>query len=263
MSYINPLINRDSNEEKKKTKIVRVLLEELNKNINNHHYPLSDIESLAENIKEVGLLDPLLVYRNEDGDYIILSGHRRFEALKMLAHQGYEDYSEVSCKVVEVENVNQEIEILVSANAQRQWSVDEKMSLVGWLSEFYDQLDDERRPPGRKRRTLSVWTNFSERSIQDYLIELDNRQKGQEKQEDTSQERREAAPTLYSQKKTEYNILKETLKIKKQFSKIIDYCLENNFALELIQKMEKDMIDFVELVQWRSEGQNESNHRDE
>lgn len=47
-------------------------------------YAVSGVEELASNIQLCGLMDPLRVRKAEDG-YTIVSGHRRFAALKLLA----------------------------------------------------------------------------------------------------------------------------------------------------------------------------------
>ena len=47
-------------------------------------YSLSGVDDLAANIQLCGLMDPLRVRKAEDG-YTIVSGHRRFAALKLLA----------------------------------------------------------------------------------------------------------------------------------------------------------------------------------
>ena len=45
---------------------------------------LKDIKSLVSSIKNIGLIQPIVVYRNEEteGNYIIVDGRRRFEACK-------------------------------------------------------------------------------------------------------------------------------------------------------------------------------------
>ncbi|WP_250277601.1 ParB/RepB/Spo0J family partition protein [[Clostridium] colinum] len=45
-----------------------------------------DLEELAESIKDEGLLNPIILWKKDD-DYIILSGHNRVEALKMLGYE--------------------------------------------------------------------------------------------------------------------------------------------------------------------------------
>lgn len=63
-------------------------------------YELSDIDALAENIALFGLRQPLRVREQADGTYMIVSGHRRYTALKkIIAEDGREDLREVPCIV--------------------------------------------------------------------------------------------------------------------------------------------------------------------
>lgn len=63
-------------------------------------YELSDIDALAENIALFGLRQPLRVREQPDGAYMIVSGHRRYTALKkIIAEDSREDLREVPCIV--------------------------------------------------------------------------------------------------------------------------------------------------------------------
>lgn len=63
-------------------------------------YELSDIDALAENIALFGLRQPLRVREQADDTYMIVSGHRRYTALKkIIAEDGREDLREVPCIV--------------------------------------------------------------------------------------------------------------------------------------------------------------------
>ena len=58
-------------------------------------YPVDDIKSLADSIESFGLLQPLLVKKDaENKKFIIIAGHRRFNAIKYLILQNRidEDY---------------------------------------------------------------------------------------------------------------------------------------------------------------------------
>ena len=48
-----------------------------------------DLEELAESIKDEGLLNPIILWKRYD-EYIILSGHNRIEALKILGYKSLE-----------------------------------------------------------------------------------------------------------------------------------------------------------------------------
>jgi len=63
-------------------------------------YELSDIDALAENISLFGLRQPLRVREQPDSSYMIVSGHRRYTALKkIIGEDGREDLREVPCIV--------------------------------------------------------------------------------------------------------------------------------------------------------------------
>lgn len=64
----------------------------------NNFYELKGIEELAGNIELLGLQQPVLVRKVADG-YMIVSGHRRTAALRMLVEDGREDLRQVPCIV--------------------------------------------------------------------------------------------------------------------------------------------------------------------
>lgn len=64
----------------------------------NNFYSLDGIEDLAANIETVGLQQPLRV-RRSGGDYIIVSGHRRAAAIRLLVKDGRSDLAAVPCIV--------------------------------------------------------------------------------------------------------------------------------------------------------------------
>lgn len=67
----------------------------------NNFYELSGLDDLASNIALCGLQQPLRVRRmpGDESQVIILSGHRRYAALKMLADEGRDDLRDVPCIV--------------------------------------------------------------------------------------------------------------------------------------------------------------------
>ena len=98
------------------------------------------ILDLANNIKKSNeLLDPITVYKNDDGNYTILSGHRRFEAMKILGK------SEIPCFIHEKPaDVYEEQEILLSGNFHRSKPEDIKKELSK-AAQNWEDMPDERR----------------------------------------------------------------------------------------------------------------------
>ena len=68
-------------------RLERIELHLIDKNPRNY-YSVDGIDSLADNIATVGLLEPLIVTRTPDARYMLLSGHRRRAALARLADDG-------------------------------------------------------------------------------------------------------------------------------------------------------------------------------
>lgn len=65
----------------------------------NNFYQLSGIEELAANIELFGLQQPIRVRKQENGRYMIVSGHRRRAALEVLAKDDPEKWQEAGCIV--------------------------------------------------------------------------------------------------------------------------------------------------------------------
>ena len=101
-------------------------------------YPIIDIETLAEDISINGLNHNLVIRPIEDGFYEIISGERRYSALKSLVDKGDNKYSKVPCKIVNLNDVDSEI-TLIQANAQtRELSDSDKLKQIERLTELYN-----------------------------------------------------------------------------------------------------------------------------
>ena len=72
--------------------VVKIPVEKLIENNFNAEIPVEDLSELAESIREVGLMNPVLVYAKEDGSYEIISGHRRVRAMRDILN-----LSEIPC----------------------------------------------------------------------------------------------------------------------------------------------------------------------
>lgn len=65
-----------------KDRIVELPIAKLHESPLNKNMPLSNIDTLAESIRQNGLQEPLLVYAKEDGTYEVYAGHRRLHATR-------------------------------------------------------------------------------------------------------------------------------------------------------------------------------------
>lgn len=84
-------------------------------------YKVEDIESLAKDIKEHGLKQNLEVIHEpcEDGEYRIISGERRWEALKALVSEGLKKFEIATCRIVSPHDPDKEQIEIISANSYR------------------------------------------------------------------------------------------------------------------------------------------------
>ena len=113
----------------------------------NNFYGIREIEELAESIKESGLMHNLVVRKINDESYEILSGERRYHALKSL------NYKKVPCQVKELNDTDGEI-LLIQANAkQRELTPTEKMKSIERLEQLYalKKANGEEVPKGKTR----------------------------------------------------------------------------------------------------------------
>lgn len=84
-------------------------------------YKVADIEELKNNILMNGLQQPLELVEKpcEDGEYRIVSGERRWEALKALVAEGHKEFEIATCKLATPQDDDEEQIEIISANAYR------------------------------------------------------------------------------------------------------------------------------------------------
>ena len=100
------LLNAESRKVNVQKRTEYILFDKIQPNPRNE-MSMTGIEELASQIKLSGLEQPLVVYQKEDGDYMILTGHRRYTAIKTLIERGDWDKSQpIECKVKDLEDMD-------------------------------------------------------------------------------------------------------------------------------------------------------------
>ena len=118
-------------------------------------YEIIDIDDLAEDIKINGLNHNIVVRPTENGTYELISGERRYTALSKLVNEGNKQFASVSCKIVELNDLDAEI-VLIQANAQtRELSESEKLKQVQRLSELYKAKKANGEKVGKIREVIA------------------------------------------------------------------------------------------------------------
>ena len=192
-------------------------------------YPMQEIEQLAQNIKECGLLHPITLYRKDDGRYMILSGERRYRAMLLNYEHGDDRWEEIPAIIKSTELNEREIRrFLRRGNANREsLSKDLKIEIVKESLGDYLLLKSEGniQPGTLKREWISMDTGFSARSVQDYLnlIEGSHTKKDNKKTNFYYEEIQESMknvlklPVIVTDKKISIKIKNE-----EDFSRILD-----------------------------------------
>lgn len=111
---LNDLMNNKSKgytESKEAYKHIKVNLDEMVPSENNF-YSMDSIEELGKSILMVGLQQPILLGRVE-GQYRIISGHRRRAALMWLVSQGYEEFEQVESICTEMSETMFNLSLIV------------------------------------------------------------------------------------------------------------------------------------------------------
>lgn len=122
----------------------------------NNFYSLDGIDELAGNIELVGLQQPVRLRPKADtpGRYVIISGHRRWTALKLLVEDGNETFRQVP-SIVEQDTGStalQELKLIYANAATRELSYADKAKQAERVEALLYQLKDEGVEfPGRMR----------------------------------------------------------------------------------------------------------------
>ena len=116
------------------------------KNIRNERD--EEINELAKSIEENGLINPLYVKPRGDGKYVIIAGHRRFEAVKRLR------LPYVECNIADDEKDEKDVMLAqIAENVQRK-----DMSAL----ELVDCFDDMKKRFGVKQNQIARYFNKTE-----------------------------------------------------------------------------------------------------
>lgn len=105
-------------------------------NAKNRQVSVSYVNSLAISILENGLLQPPIVFKNSNNLYVILSGHHRIAACKLLLEQGHPEFQYINCFINNDDEIEQEL-ILIDSNLESNpLTVYETMMAIGRKEEL-------------------------------------------------------------------------------------------------------------------------------
>jgi len=145
---------------------------------NKHNkYTVDKIEELADTIETLGLMQPLVVKPIDDKTYLLISGHRRHEAIKLLVEgRGLEQFANIDCILedsVESETVSN-LKLHISNITNRELSEYDKLNAISDLRELNKAAIDEGVPlKGKMKNIIADQMGLSPTQIQNYLTVID------------------------------------------------------------------------------------------
>ncbi len=131
----------------------------------NNFYSLDGLEELAGSIEMLGLQQPILVRPVQGGRYMVISGHRRREALRLIAEGGSKQFADgVPCIVDagEASKALQELKLIMANADTRKMSSADQNKQAERIEDLLRQLVDEGYVfPGRLRDWVSKLSGMS------------------------------------------------------------------------------------------------------
>jgi len=114
-------------------------------------YSPEKINELAKSIQELGLLNPVVVYQDKDGKYVVVDGYRRFLAYKKLAKKD-KAYREVPVVVIDKPT---DLAPLINEVAEK-WTPYTLAMIVKHLSEKGHSIVSIARAMGKTKGYISM-----------------------------------------------------------------------------------------------------------
>lgn len=147
---------------KKNREIVKIRLDKIKEDEKNDFEVMGGAEiekknaMLKDSIEQFGLLDPLVVRPSGDGDYILVSGHRRKLMHDRLVEEGKTQFEQAECIVINVNDVDAE-QILLEANIPNRVISDwEKMQAVKRMNDIFQRREEAgEKLEGRRREHIA------------------------------------------------------------------------------------------------------------
>lgn len=168
MSFdLGAMLKDVSNLDTSHKQIEYIQLDQIDSDPNNF-YSLDGLDALADNIATVGLQQPILVRKQDNGRYMIVSGHRRRAAVEILAKNDPEHWTEIQC-IVEQDAVSPALQQLrlIYANANtRSMTSAELGEQAAQVEKLLYQLKNEGYDfPGRMRDHVAEAVNASKTKL--------------------------------------------------------------------------------------------------
>ena len=131
----------------------------------NSLYNMRNIHPFKENILENGVQQPIIVIELPENKYEILAGHKRILSSKMLVKEGYESFDEIKALIYPIGSLSEaeKMRLKMATNHRREYTPEEKISILDRADALYEQLlTENKKPKGKKYEWVMATTGFGE-----------------------------------------------------------------------------------------------------
>lgn len=186
LTGLESVLNEGSLKETHSSNFKFISIDDIKYNsFNKYRQTEENIQIIKKSIEEAGLLNALVVVKDNDDKYLLISGHGRLAAIKRLKEYNFQgtvhNNDEVPCFIDKTNRTTLENNLnVLRANAQKEESIDNKVDNVKKAEEIYLEyrkqglitVSDETN----KRKWISAITGYSESSIKLYLQKIHKKQ---------------------------------------------------------------------------------------
>ena len=138
-----------------------------------NHYSLNAIEELADSIESVGLLQDCIVKPTDEGNYILVAGHRRSLAIKMLVEErGLEQFADVSCYITDwqEDDIITQLKLHMTNTTARDMTEYDKMQAVAEIKRLIVEAKERGfEIKGKTREIVGGTLKLGSTQVQKYL----------------------------------------------------------------------------------------------
>ena len=227
----------DSNQEMQKAAALKTYLVKLDEILPSEENPYEveeeSVQRLAENIEQYGLFQALTAQK-EGTEIRLISGERRYTALKYLVNQGLtysyngEDITGYApiCYIKQTSGDTKTM-FMISANAHRDMQADEKNRIIDETLNVLEKQEMSGKfswEGKRKATVISSITGIKEHYVKDYLASKTREIKFAEEDPETIAKIRQSKQ-VSEEEKAYKELLKQINKCIKKFEKLDSYVL--------------------------------------
>lgn len=176
---IKNLLNEESIKQASSTSnIQKIDYQKLIPNEHNiYHIDEKDIQDLADDIEDNGLLQNLVVKPLEDGNYLLVAGHKRYNAIKELVeNRDLDKFSSIYCYILDKNESEEEtlLKLHTTNLLARDITEYEMMEAIKTLKDIYQKLAEQgKKPKGKVRDLISKQVNLGTTQVQKYMTIAD------------------------------------------------------------------------------------------